>query len=222
MDLDMDDNQYSFYCSPEWHLARLKSHPYALHVYTLAYRVSRHKEEDVRNKADRFHGSAQSVAAFLNLSRWTIGRAMEALEEHGWFQVISREKFQPTTYRVVSHNEWIEKNPGCCGEKETFVWSQEDGDELGIRLWNASGGKIKYNPFQLVALRRTGLRDDQIMLEFQTFTASEERRRNASGWHGRWGSVHMRFLRYLKGDLSAEELARLNIPACSSHATRSA
>jgi len=88
-----------------------------------------------------------------------------------------------------AHNKWAAKHPGCCAEKETLPWSGEKGDPLGVRLWNVSGGKVKYQPYQVKALRNTGLTDDQIATAFEEFVTAEQARREEGGWHGHWGAV---------------------------------
>jgi hypothetical protein len=90
--------------------------------------------------------------------------------------------------------------------------SGEPGDELGVRLYNASGGRIKYQPHKLAALRKTGLADDRIVEAFERFVGYENARRTAGGWHGRWGTVGFRFLRWLKDELSPAELDQFKLP----------
>ena len=119
-------------------------------------------------------------------------------------------------YRPVSHKEWAAIHPGKCAVKESFPWSGEDGDKLGVSLWNASGGKVKFQPFQLKALRNTGLTDDEILAAFEVLVAAEQARREAGGWNGRWRAVQPRFLRWLTGQAYFGELNALGLQPYSS------
>jgi hypothetical protein len=205
-----EGNEFSrYYCSPEWHLARLTHTPYAGLVYSFASRISKGSKS--------FHGSAQGVAQYFGVSRWKIQRAMKALVELGFFVLIEQEFYAPSVYRVITHNEWAIEHPGCCTKKETLPWSEEKGDPLGVRLWNISGGKVRYQPYQLTALRKIELTDDQIATAFKEFVTAEQARREKGGWHGRWGAVQARFWRWITGRLTSDELEKLGLqPFCAS------
>lgn len=203
LDREEPEIQSRYHCSPEWHLSRLTSTPFAGLLYSFALRISKTSRS--------FHGSVVGIAAYFDVSRWKIQRAIEALVELGFFICVAREAFRPSEYRVVPHQEWAAQHPGCCVVKEAFPWSTEEGDTLGVRLWNASGGRMKYMSYQLKALRNTGLTDDEILARFEVFVAAEKAKRQASGNQGRWGAVHHRFLRYLYGSLRAQELAALGL-----------
>ena len=195
---------FQYHCSPEWHLARLVRTPLAGLLYSFAARISK--------TSGRFHASVVGVAFYFDVSRWKVQRAIQALLKSGFFICVNREAFRPSEYRVVSHRDWAAAHPGQCAVRETFPWSGEAGDPLGKRLWNASGGKIKYMPFQLTALRNTGRTDDQIAGAFDEFVAAEKARREAGGWHGRWKTVHPLFLQWLTGRLKPEQLKKLELP----------
>lgn len=192
-----------YHCSPEWHLSRLVHAPLAGVLYSFALRISA--------KSGVFHGSVLGIADYFDVSRWKVQRAIKALVDSEFFVRVAQETFQPSVYHVICHNDWAAKHPGCCAVKETFPWSGEEGDPLGKRLWNASGGKIRYMSFQVVALRSTGLTDDQIAAAFDDFVAAFNARREASGRHGRWSTVQPQFLRWLTGRLQQEELAKLGL-----------
>lgn len=150
-----------YHCSPEWHLVRLIRAPFAGVLYSFAFRIAK--------KSKRFHGSVLGLAEYFGVSRWKVQRAMKALVKHQFFVLVDKQAFCPSVYRVVSHKEWAQQHPGRCAVKEAFPWSAEEGDKLGVDLWNASGGKVKYQEYQVVALRKTGLTDDQIIAAFKTF-----------------------------------------------------
>jgi hypothetical protein len=198
-----EDFVSNYHCSPEWHMAQLTSTPFAGPLYGFAYRISK--------KTQRFHGSVVGVAEHFGVSRSKVQRAIEALVTLGFFVVISKEPFSPSVYSVLSHKDWAEAHPGCCVVKEKFSWSGEVGDPLGVRLWSASGGKIRYQPYRLAALRKTGLSDEQIVSRFDEFITAEHERRQSQHWHGRWAVVSYRFLRWLTGKISPTELERLGL-----------
>jgi hypothetical protein len=192
-----------YHCSPEWHLAQLRNTPFAGLLYSFALRISK--------QTHLFHGSVLGIAEYFGVSRWKVQRAIASLVQLEFFVPVAREVFAPSTYRVISHNEWAADHPGQCAVKETLPWSAEEGDELGVRLWNASGGKVKYQAYQLTALRKTGLTDDEIVKEFETFVAAEQARREKGGWSGRWKAVQPRFYRWLTGNAGAGELQALGL-----------
>lgn len=166
--------------------------PFAAALYPFAYRLSR--------KSGRFHCSAVRLAEHFKVSKWTVIRAMEALTLAGFFVVISKELFQSTTYKVVSHKDWAKDHPGACAVKATFSWTDESGDELGVRLYTASGGRTKWHPNLLASLRKTGLSDDQIVTRFKSFISQEIERHQAEGRHGGWKFVPSRFAKLLKDE----------------------
>ncbi len=215
--MDQKSEFSRYHCSPEWHLERLRDGegnrvPFAALLYPWALRISK--------KSQRFHASAEGIAEHFGRSIWTVIRALEALVAAGFFILIAKEKFRPSVYQVISHADWAQQHPGQCVVKEKMPWSDEPGDDLGKRLWNISGGKLKYQPYQLAALRGTGLDDLDITEAFTEFVAHENARRKAHNWLGRWKSVPHRFLRYLKGELREDELAKLGLQAYQGPKTR--
>ena len=187
-----------YHCTVEWHLARITN--FASILYPFALRISKGSR--------RFFCSQEKLAAHFGVSRSTIRRAIKELVALGFFSLLAQEKFRPSLYRVLRHKEWVVEHPQRCAVKQTMPWSQEEGDPLGISFHNASGGRIKYEPYKLAALRNTGLSDDALVVRFEQFLGFEYRRRNngAREWHGRWSGVHYRFLRWIKGELSKSEL----------------
>jgi hypothetical protein len=203
--MDIDNKESAYHCTIEWHLARLV--PLAAVLYPFAYRISK--------ASHRFHCSALNLAQHFGVSEWTVLRAIRALQAAGLFILLAKEPFKPSVYQVVSHKEWAAIYPGLCAVKTAYPWSEEGGDQLGIRLHNASGGRVKYQPHKLTALRNTGFTEDEIVSKFEQFVASENARREAKHWYGRWSAVPFRFLQYLNGKLSQEELARLGLEPCA-------
>lgn len=192
-----------YYCSPEWHFSRLVHAPFAGVLYSFALRISK--------ESGRFHGSVLGIADYFHVSRSKVQRAIKALVDSEFFALVAQETFQPSVYRVFPHKEWAAQHPGQCAVKEAFPWSAEEGDEFGVRLWNASGGKVKYQPYQLRALRKTGKTDDEIVAAFETFFAAEQVRRNVGGWTGRWAEFQCGFWRWFTGRARADELEMLGL-----------
>ena len=185
-------------CTAEWHLWRLRDRkgqraPLAVPLYSFAWMISKN--------SGRFYCSAVNLAAHFGVNQSTVLRALDALAKSGFFVVISKEPFQPSIYQVVKHNDWAKSHPHSCAQKVTFPWSAEQGDELGVCLYAASGGRVRWYPNLLAAIRKTGLSDDEVVREFENFFAFENERRQAGGWHGHWKSVAFRFLKFLKGEL---------------------
>jgi hypothetical protein len=196
-------NSFRYHCSAEWHFSRLVHASFAGVLYSFARRISK--------GSGLFHGSVLGVAEYFNVSRWKVQRTIKALVDCEFFVLVAQETFQPSVYRVISHMEWAAQHPGRCALKEAFPWSSEEGDKLGVCLWNASGGKVKFQPYQLAALRKTNLTDDEIVAAFERFLAAEQARRTAGGWSGRWGAVQPRFWRWISGHSQDGELEALGL-----------
>jgi hypothetical protein len=95
-------------------------------------------------------------------------------------------------YQVVPHTEWAKQHAGECAEKMD-PWEVKD-DPLAIRLHTVSAGRVKYRgAFQMAALRKTGLSEDEIVDCFRMFVAEEF---NNGG--GQWSSAPYRFLQWLR------------------------
>lgn len=189
-----DSLQAHYHCSAEWHLGQMvygegKRAPFAAILYPFAYRVSRNSK--------LFYGSAERIAEHFGVSPWTVLRAMEALTCAGFFVVVSKAKFQPTIYKVLSHKDWAKAHPGCCAVKTTFPWSGEKSDRLGMHLFTRSGGRVKWYPNVLAGLRKTGLPDDQIVQRFDVFFAQK-----LNAGHSRWRTLPFKFLKALREDVS--------------------
>ena len=149
-----------YYCSAEWHIARLKS-TFAMAIYSFALRIS--------NKSGRFSCSTENLADYFKCDRKSISRAIGELKAAGFFKVISEEPFNPTVYEVVTHKKWAEANQGKCTSRIKFPWSGIEEDELGRQLWAASGQRLRFMKFQLAAFRKSGLHDAAIISNFKAF-----------------------------------------------------
>lgn len=188
-----------YHCSAEWHLWRLKDSgghktPFAAALYPFAFRISKN--------SNRFYCSAEGIAEHFGTSPDTVRRAMNALTTSGFFIVIDKEYFHSTIYRVVSHDDWAKAHPESCVVKAEFPWSGEEGDQLGVRLYTASGGRVKSFANILAALRKTGFTDDQIVEKFELFLAARR-------GHGASKSILFRFQKFLQQefrDVKAREI----------------
>lgn len=184
-----------YHCSVEWHLWQLKTRkgiktPFATVLYAFAYHLS--KDSGV------FYASAVRIAEHFNTSVWSVIRAMDALTIAGFFCVISKENFRSTMYRVVSHVDWAEAHPGQCVKKAALSKSGMKKDELGVRLHAKCGGRTKWYPYDLAALRQTNLDDNEIVNSFDMFVAQQIHGRQA----GEWESVPSKFRDYLSREVS--------------------
>jgi hypothetical protein len=154
--------QSTLHCSSEFHLARMKSTLAPL-VYSLALRLSK--------RSGVFSASLVTLADYFGHDYSTVWRAVQELVTAGFFDLISAESFQHSTYRVIKHEEWAKANPGSCCEKIAFPG---EGDKLGVDLYAVCGGRVKFFPNQLKALRSTGLADDAILGHWKAFLEADE------------------------------------------------
>jgi hypothetical protein len=175
-----------------------RKNPFCGRLLAFAYRLSK--------GSGVFCASAVRIAEHFGISKWTVLRAMEALTTAGFFVVINKEYFQSSMYRVVSHEEWARAHPACFVVKVEYPWSDKIGDELGVHLYTKSGGRVKWFPNILGALRRTGLTDEQIVQEFEFFFDGY-----VAGKHGQYKSVPFSFLNFLKRDSSDLEVGKLEV-----------
>jgi hypothetical protein len=178
---DPDYGGSNFHCCAEWHLARLPCGR-AAPVYTFAQRIS--------HNSRRFSCSAVSVARYFDVHRTTILRAYHCLSEIGFFVLLEYGKFDTNLYMVVSHQEWAKANPGKCVQKLKFAWTGE-GDPLAIKLYAASGGRVKFMDFQVAEYRKTGFDEEKIVALFQEF-------REGIGKYRQARNVGLHFLKHLR------------------------
>jgi hypothetical protein len=170
----------TLHCSSEFHLARLKSKLAPL-VYSLALRLS--KCNDV------FFASLENLTDYFGVGYSTTWRAVRELVDFGWFELISDEPFHHSTYRVIKHEEWAKQYPGMCREKTEWTG---DRDELGVELHAASGGRVRFFPGHLKALRATGLAHEAIVAQWKAFLDADMT--FGTGWR----TVFYRFLKLLR------------------------
>jgi hypothetical protein len=182
---NFDVLESTLHCSTEYHLARFKSNVAPL-IYSLGLRLSQ--------DSGVFYASGETLAPYLKVSYSGILRALRELVSSGFFEVVSREAFRPTAYRILKHEEWAANHPGTCCTRMQFPWSDDPGDPLGIEMFSASGGRVKFYPAYLTALRKTGLDDQAILARWKEFLETEVSARP------RWRSAFHRFLKQLRGD----------------------
>lgn len=157
------ENEY-FHCSWEWHVARLS--PVCALLCPFAFKVSGGKEKELRDR--RFFASAGALADYFGYSESQIRRGLNALVDLGFFQLVSSKKFTPNHYRVLSHDDWAQKNKGRCTSKTQFPWTGE-GDPLGRSLWTLSGGQVKFADFQVTNIRKLGLDEETVVKGFSSY-----------------------------------------------------
>jgi hypothetical protein len=113
--------------------------------------------------------SAASVADFFEVSPRTVQRAFGELRELGFFVLIESGKrlFEKSVYGVLTHKQWAQRNPGCCTTKHSDAYADEY--ELDKRLWAASGGQVRFLPFELQELKSTGFSESEIISLFEAW-----------------------------------------------------
>jgi hypothetical protein len=171
-----------FHCSVEWHLSRLSS-KLAPILYGWGRRLS--------SSSESFYPSVESMAIYFSCDRTTVFRALQELVGDGWAKVVSEESGKPVVYRFIDHLEWASENPGCCLQKDEMPWEGQ-GDLLGQRLFSISGGKAKFYPRQMKGLRKFGLDDAQVELEFRSYLDT------ASPSGSEWRRIYFNFLAHLR------------------------
>jgi hypothetical protein len=155
-----------FHCFEQWHLANLK--PACALVYPLLYKIAKPVRVGAGDERRLFYASVENLALYFGKNRSTIDRAIKDLIKHSFLEKIKQVKFQPTQYRVVSHEEWASRHPGQCAEMLQFPYSGEI-DTLGQTLFTISGGTVKFNRFQVNNIRKLGIRDEDAYTEFATY-----------------------------------------------------
>jgi len=156
---DRLSESYSFECSEYFHLADLS--PICSLVYGLAYKLTKGGDNP-------FFASANSVASYFGRSASQVRRGLKQLEAYGLLELRSAKSFRTNSYRVVSHREWASQHPGRCCEKLEFSYTDE-GDPLGRQMWQITGGRVKFQPFNSVYIRKLGFTDNEIIEAFSSF-----------------------------------------------------
>jgi hypothetical protein len=147
---------HAFECSEYFHLAELS--PICSLVYGLAYKLTKGGE-------NLFFASADSIAGYLGRSPSQVRRGLKQLEAYGLLNLESAKTFRTNSYRVLSHKDWAAQHPGRCCKKIEFPYTDE-GDLLGKQLWQITGGRVKFQQFQVTNLRKLGFSDEEIIAEF--------------------------------------------------------
>jgi hypothetical protein len=137
-----------FHCCAEWHLAKTRK-LHSVMVYTFALRISHGSKTKPKG---HFYCSAPSLSRFFGYSEQHIRDAFKALEQTGFFKRLQQGFFGPSTYRVLTHKEWIEEHPGQCTTKIEYG----DDDTLAQRLYGCTGGKVKFTKSHMKDLRKYG------------------------------------------------------------------
>jgi hypothetical protein len=152
-----------FHCSAEWHFARLqgKGRFFAATLYSFAFHLSK--------STGSFFASIPRMAEYFGVDERTVRKALHALEQTGFFELLAKPRGRPRQYRVVGHKEWASLRPGVCPQKEQTPWEDEPKDELGKMLYAISAGRFRPYPNFLKGMRRTGHSDLEIARHFRGF-----------------------------------------------------
>jgi hypothetical protein len=90
---------------PERRLAKLGG--YAQAIYLLALRES-------KQSGGWFCEPAHKIAPYFGCLEVSVQRNCRALVEAGFFEKVRKTGRSGVVYRVLSYEEWAEKNPGQC------------------------------------------------------------------------------------------------------------
>lgn len=178
-----------FYCSSEWHFARLKKKgrgaSHAALIYSLALHLS--------SKSGIFSASTPALAAYFDADERTIRKAIRQLVALGFLEIETCERGATVRYKPVKHRDWAAIHPGRCTEKETMPWADEPGDTLGKELHAISGGRFKPYPNFVKGIRKTGHSEPAIREMFRAFVLQDKPvgRKWVAGFAGR-------FIKYLR------------------------
>lgn len=170
----MEDS--SFHCSEQWHLADLS--PICSLIYSLAYKLSRSKAKARIGLPSTLYCSAVSLAIYFGRDPSTIRRGLKELVELGFLIKVDARKFKPNVYRVLSHEEWANENPGKCAVKLSLPYTDE-GDPLGQDLRSISGGRAEFKAYQVAYIRTLGLPDEVILKNFADYWENHDKDKSA-------------------------------------------
>jgi len=101
----------NYFCTAEWHLKRCMGDHVTLAalLYSFALGISRESGE--------FFCSGRRLAKYFDCNPTTLYDAIGLLEYVGFFQYIVTLTDGRKMYRVLTHAEWAEQNPGQCAVK---------------------------------------------------------------------------------------------------------
>ncbi len=105
------------------HLARQS--PVCLLIYLLGLHLSKESKS--------FCASAEGMADYFDYDEKHIRRGLDSLEALGFLKVLTKKRYRPTVFRVLTHKQWAEKFPGQCVKKAEQPWSGE-GDNPPLML----------------------------------------------------------------------------------------
>ena len=149
---------YAFECTEYFHFAELS--PFTALLYGLAFKITKGAKED-----ELFFASAKSIADYYSCSESKVRRGLKQLDKSGFLQLIRANTFQTNVYRVLTHKEWMEAHPGKCCSKLKYHYS-EVGDPLGNKLWRVTGGRVRFQQWQIDNFRKFNLSDDEVAAIF--------------------------------------------------------
>src|SRR6266550_6151346 len=114
----MSAHAAAFYCSAEWHLAKLGKYPALVHALILRVQT------DDRD----FFGSNDQIAEYFGADEKTIRRILDVLADTGFVEEVEERVGESTIRRALTHKEWAAKYPGCCCMKiDKYAPSQSLG-----------------------------------------------------------------------------------------------
>ncbi len=159
------------------------------------------------------------VAAHLKIHLRTAERAFEHLHKSGFFVLLEsgKAKGEASLYKILVHSEWAEKYPEQCSQKFDAGWKDEE-DPLGVALYAACAGKIKFSSFHIACYRRLQgsctppLSDQMVMDQFRVWFPPYAAAQKGKHWRKSVGRKFKEHLEKLVGRLSINGIPKTPLP----------
>jgi hypothetical protein len=112
----------------------------------------------------------RQAAPYLHRSEDSLYRSAKLLVAAGWLLVESRKNGSPTTYRPVSHEEYVAAHgEGSC--VQTYSPDYWKSDALGSAFYGITGGVKVGGPNVLAGWRRLFSQDELILMHAEKFVS---------------------------------------------------
>jgi hypothetical protein len=162
-------------------------------IYSFLLRLSKHGR--------KIWVTIPKVAGHLKINLRTAERAFGHLKKSGFFVLLESGKAngEASLYQILLHSEWAALHPNQCSEKFDPGWQQQE-DPLGVHLYTASAGKVKFAAFQIAYYRQLQASfkpplSDQVLVERFNLWFSEYSRNKGKQWRK---SVGRKFKEHLE------------------------
>lgn len=157
------------HCSAEYHIVRLtKRSTITLALYNLVVKVS--------HDSGRWNVSMRDLAEYFGVEERNMRAACQLLVGAGWLEELPESFYKndakylgvPTVMCAIDHEQWSNLHPGkCCKKRISTNFDPLRGSILAV-------AGITVFPNQLNAWRKSGLKDDEILLTARYVTARDQ------------------------------------------------